>query len=107
MKIGKASLIALGLSLAICPPNVQSFQVQKPPSSSVRLFGEVESSSSATPCEVPEGVNMDEVASMVGKRGAGGILRSQIVTNSEGDFIPLASAMGEGTSIVIFLRHMG
>jgi len=75
-------------------------------SSSV-LFSEMEENMLKTskPCDIPEGI--DEVANLVNQKGSGGILRSQIVTNADGDYIPLASAMGEGKSIVVFLRHMG
>jgi hypothetical protein len=57
------------------------------------------------PCDMPEG--FDDVPSLVSQKGSGKILRSQTVTNSEGELISLGDAMGKGKSIVIFLRHMG
>jgi len=34
-------------------------------------------------------------------------LRSAVLTNSDGELVSLGEKMGQGTSIVVFLRHLG
>jgi len=58
----------------------------------------------ATPCDIPDTA---APADLTSRKGAGSILRSAVVTNADGDLVSLGSAMGDGTSVVIFLRHMG
>lgn len=103
----KPGLMALWVlaSLSIC----SSFSLNTPlniaasskPSVTIR-FAETDTSK---PCDMPEG--FDDVPSLVSQKGSGTILRSQTVTNSEGDLVSLDKAMGKGKSIVVFLRHMG
>ena len=38
---------------------------------------------------------------------AGRMLRNSVLTNAQGDKVRLGDAMGTGTSVVVFLRHMG
>ena len=71
--------------------------------SDARLF-----STSTKPCDVPEGA--EELASasdLTSQKGAANILRNAVVMNADGDFVNLGKAMGKGTSVVVFLRHMG
>ena len=60
---------------------------------------------STTPCAIPEGV--DAAPDLTSQPGSAQLLRSNVVTNAEGDFVQLGEAMGTGTSVVVFLRHMG
>ena len=60
---------------------------------------------STTPCAMPEGV--DAAPDLTSQPGSVQLLRSNVVTNAEGDFVQLGEAMGTGTSVVVFLRHMG
>lgn len=57
-----------------------------------------------TPCEIPDGV---EVADLVNENGGGERLRNALVTDINGNAVPLDLPMGKGTSIVVFLRHLG
>jgi hypothetical protein len=56
------------------------------------------------PCDIPQDV---ESTSLMNQPNAGRILRSSVVTDINGDFIPLDRPMGKGTSVVVFLRHLG
>eukprot|EP00747_Dinoflagellata_sp_TGD_P090848 gnl/TRDRNA2_/TRDRNA2_164857_c0_seq1.p1 gnl/TRDRNA2_/TRDRNA2_164857_c0~~gnl/TRDRNA2_/TRDRNA2_164857_c0_seq1.p1 ORF type:complete len:178 (-),score=15.53 gnl/TRDRNA2_/TRDRNA2_164857_c0_seq1:928-1461(-) len=49
----------------------------------------------------------DVVSNLASKRGSASVIRSTMVTNAKGERVSLDSAMGTGTSIVIFLRHLG
>jgi hypothetical protein len=60
--------------------------------------------SASAPCDIPTDV---EETILTSQKGSGKILRSAVVTNAEGDYVPLDRPMGKGTSVVIFLRHMG
>ena len=60
---------------------------------------------STTPCAIPEGV--DAAPDLTSQPGSAQLLRSNVVTNAEGDFVQLGEAMGTGTSVVVFLRHFG
>lgn len=53
----------------------------------------------ASPCAIPNDVIPDSVTA----RG----LRSAVLTNIDGEKVRLDQKMGKGTSIVIFLRHLG
>lgn len=57
--------------------------------------------SSTTPCDVMED-NEERIASTTAD-----ILRSAQVVNIKGDRITLGDQMKDGTSIVVFLRHLG
>ncbi len=58
----------------------------------------------STPCDIPEDV---KPTSLMDQPNGGRILRSSVVTDANGDFTQLGRAMGKGTSVVVFLRHMG
>jgi hypothetical protein len=60
-----------------------------------------EQSSSTTPCDVTED-NEQRIASTTAEA-----LRSAQVVNINGDRITLGDQMKDGTSIVVFLRHLG
>lgn len=55
-------------------------------------------------CDIPENAN---VPNLVNRPGSANILRSAIVLSASGDCLALDSVMGKGTSVVVFLRHMG
>lgn len=56
------------------------------------------------PCDVPSDViNPD----LVSQKGSGKLLRSAMLTNADGEVIRLGDKMGNGTSVVVYLRHMG
>lgn len=59
----------------------------------------------AKPCEAPSGVA--PAPDLASQKGSASIIRSTIVRNADGDAVPLDAAMGPGTSVVVFLRHMG
>mmetsp|Transcript_13243 Transcript_13243/g.37786 ORF Transcript_13243/g.37786 Transcript_13243/m.37786 type:complete len:102 (-) Transcript_13243:861-1166(-) len=60
---------------------------------------------SNAPCDAPEGV--ETAPDLTSQPGSARLLRSNVVTNADGDFIQLGDSMGTGTSVVVFLRHMG
>jgi len=53
-----------------------------------------------TPCDIPTDIEPTTLQDA-------SALRSAVVTNIDGDFVPLSRVMGDGDSIVVFLRHMG
>lgn len=55
-------------------------------------------------CDIPQNVKASNLMSFPGSAKK---LRTSIVTNASGDSLALDSVMGKGTSVVIFLRHMG
>lgn len=58
----------------------------------------------STPCDIPEDViNPD----LVSQKGSGSLLRDAMLTDVNDKTIRLGDKMGDGTSVVIFLRHMG
>mmetsp|Transcript_13235 Transcript_13235/g.15398 ORF Transcript_13235/g.15398 Transcript_13235/m.15398 type:complete len:106 (-) Transcript_13235:141-458(-) len=80
------------------PSRLHSFKTSLSPYSS-QLF-----SSESAICDIPKNVVQTDLTS---QKGSGSILRSAVLTNVNGDSISLGSKMGQGKSIVIFLRHMG
>ena len=54
---------------------------------------------SSSPCAMPDGVIPEGVTAKA--------LRSALLTNANGELISLNDKMGPGTSIVVFLRHLG
>jgi len=52
-----------------------------------------------TPCAIPDGA----IPGSVTAQG----LRAAFLTNADGDRVTLGECMGKGTSIVVFLRHLG
>jgi hypothetical protein len=55
-------------------------------------------------CDIPENVS---VSNLVNRPGSANILRRAVVWSASGDCLALDSVMGKGTSVVVFLRHMG
>jgi hypothetical protein len=100
------------VSAAVCSAvSVSGFA----PSSSLGFAGATLHSSSSVsflsmttepnaPCDIPtDVVNPD----LVSQKGSGKLLRSAMLTDADGELISLGSKMGQGTSVVVFLRHMG
>lgn len=57
-----------------------------------------------TPCDIPEDiVNPD----LVSQKGSGNLMRDVMLTDADGKVVRLGDKMGGGTSVVIFLRHLG
>ena len=65
------------------------------------------SSKSSTPCDAPNDNDVVNVGTLVGRPDAAKILRSAVLTNADGEMIRLGDVMGDETSIVVFLRHLG
>lgn len=65
------------------------------------------SSKSSTPCDAPSDNDVVNVSTLVGRPDAAKILRSAVLTNVDGETIQLGDFMGDETSIVVFLRHLG
>jgi hypothetical protein len=61
------------------------------------------SETETTVCDMPEGV---EVRDLISQKGSGKLIRSAILSNINGDIVRLGDEMGQGTSLVIFLRHL-
>jgi hypothetical protein len=55
-------------------------------------------------CDMPDGVDATDFMS---QKGSGDILRSAMLTNAAGEKVSLGDSMGSGSSLVIFLRHLG
>ena len=59
---------------------------------------------SEAPCAIPEGIiNPD----LVSQKGSGNLLRDVMLTDVDDNVVRLGDKMGGGTSVVIFLRHLG
>lgn len=54
-------------------------------------------------CDTPEGLSSPD---LVSQKGSASILRSAVLTNADGDKVRLGDRMTQGTSVVIFLRHL-
>ena len=63
-----------------------------------------EETDTGAPCAIPDDV---EVVSLVNEPNGGRKIRYSVVTDVNGDFIPLDRPMGKGKSVVVFLRHLG
>lgn len=105
MKLTNLVLVAaLGSSSAFSPPlSKLSTRSDIGFSRSTAVFAtEVE------PCEACEtGVAQEEVLRLVDQPGSANILKGLVLADAEGQFVRLGGKMGDGKSIVIFLRHMG
>lgn len=78
---------------------------RRPFHSTVTAMASQSSNSEAPPpCNIPTDV---ETFDLVAMKGAGKLLRATTVTNVAGSKVPLGDVMGKGTSVVIFLRHLG
>ena len=51
-------------------------------------------------CDIPSNVQVPEDFTAAG-------LRSAVLTDADGNIVRLGEKMGSGTSVVIFLRHLG
>lgn len=59
-------------------------------------------------CEIPEDVDPGRMSvSLVPQPNGARVLRSAVVKDIYGDYVPLDRPMGKNKSVVIFLRHMG
>jgi hypothetical protein len=61
------------------------------------------SSEENTVCDMPD-VDPTDLMSLKGSAQA---LRSAMLTNAASELIPLGESMGQGSSLVVFLRHLG
>lgn len=57
-----------------------------------------------TPCDIPNDIVHP---ALVSQKGSGKLMRDAMLTDVNGDTIKLGDKMGRGTSVVVFLRHMG
>lgn len=69
-------------------------------------------SAGAKDCECENSEDADALAattqpSLVNQKGAAELFRSAVLTDADGNKIRLGDKMGEGRSVVIFLRHLG
>ena len=62
------------------------------------------SSESGTICDVPENV---QKLRLIDQPQGGKILRDLELTDVDGSTVKLGTQMGDGTSVVVFLRHLG
>jgi hypothetical protein len=56
-------------------------------------------------CVIPD--DLEEALVPFKQPGMGQLLRSAVLTNADGGFVRLDKAMGQGKSVVVFLRHLG
>lgn len=89
-----ASICSVARGFTAAPP----FGLSAPPLSSLSM------ASQETPCDVPTDVVNPDLAS---QKGSGNVLRSATLTDVNDNQVLLGDKMGSGTSLVIFLRHMG
>jgi len=77
--------------------------------STLRLSTDNEGSSSTTPCDAPSEEDVQTGAvDLVSQKGSAQLLRSAVLTNADGEKVQLGDSMSaDGTSIVVFLRHLG
>ena len=81
--------------------------------SALLLSSDKEGSSSTTPCDTPSEEDVQAGAvDLVSQKGSAQLLRSAMLTNADGEKVQLGDSMGtsddaDGTSIVVFLRHLG
>ena len=69
-----------------------------------RLRRIMSSSETETVCDRLEGAV--DVHDLISQKGSGKLIRSAILSNVNGDIVRLEDEMGQGTSLVIFLRHL-
>jgi hypothetical protein len=56
-----------------------------------------------TVCDMPDVDPTD----LMSRKGSAQALRTAMLTNAAGEVIPLGQVMGQGSSLVVFLRHLG
>lgn len=88
---------ALGWSNAFVPATTRKFGLSKSQT-------DARWASEPTACDIPTDVTTQ---SLVSEKGSAKVLRSAVLTNADGDSIRLGDQMGNGVSVVIFLRHLG
>jgi hypothetical protein len=100
-------LATAAFAAAIMVASVQAFQpslqwknvVRMPSQTSSLLYSSAVEPETTTPCSTPDvSIPVDVTAKA---------LRSAILTNANGEMVSLGEQMGKGTSIVVFLRHLG
>jgi hypothetical protein len=95
------AIVAAGLAAgsAFVPSSSFGITVSRSIGSSASLW-----MASEAPCDIPEGIiNPD----LVSQKGSGNLLRDVMLTDVDGKIVRLGDKMGGGTSVVIFLRHLG
>lgn len=60
----------------------------------------------SAPCDAPLETKA-AVPDFVSKSDSAEVLRSVLVTGANGNLVPLGDSMGDGRSVVVFLRHLG
>ena len=99
--LAAATVPALGLvgpSSAFQPTAVRHAAGLSPRTRS-SLASAPEPTGATSPCALPDGPLPDAVTA----KG----LRSAVLTTADGERVALGERMGRGTSIVVFLRHLG
>uniref|UniRef100_A0A7R9VW40 Uncharacterized protein n=1 Tax=Pseudictyota dubia TaxID=2749911 RepID=A0A7R9VW40_9STRA len=116
----RAGTAGLALFRSAAPRTCGAFVPARPPSSatrglarplssfsrkSVELYGDSngENDVAGAPCDVDSAL---QVPDLVSAPGSADVLRSALLTNADGESVRLGDAMGSGTSIVVFLRHL-
>jgi len=94
------ALAALSGSNAFVPAKINKFGV----SSLSASVQQQQEKTEGTVCDIPTDV---EVPDLLSEKGSANKLRSAVLTNAAGDFVRLDDQMGDGTSVVVFLRHLG
>mmetsp|Transcript_12497 Transcript_12497/g.16440 ORF Transcript_12497/g.16440 Transcript_12497/m.16440 type:complete len:104 (-) Transcript_12497:20-331(-) len=103
MKFSAAALTASLVALAASTDAFQAPQVSRPAASSLVSSRFMSSSVEAeqqkeSPCATPDIIPPQVTANA---------LRSAVLTDADGNLVRLGDQMGKGTSIVVFLRHLG
>jgi len=93
-----SSSAATALPLKIISSSQQ--QQRRWMSSSATTDTDTDEATTTTPCDMPSNTDIPE--SVTAKN-----IRSAVLTNVDGDRIKLGDVMGRGTSVVVFLRHLG
>lgn len=110
MRVSSSAVLAALAGVATLSLSVQAFQPQAVPSSLMlrpenkspsllTRFSTAAKETEASPCEMPNEVIPADLTARN--------LRSAVLTNVRGEKVRLDEKMGSGTSIVVFLRHMG
>jgi hypothetical protein len=101
MKFSDAALAAGLVALATSADAFQAPQVARPAKSSLvssRFMSSSVKQQEEPPCATPDIIPPQVTANA---------LRSAVLTDADGNLVRLGEQMGKGTSIVVFLRHLG
>jgi hypothetical protein len=101
--LGRMLLVAAVVAVAA----VRSSDAFTPSSATVGIHGSSPQSLEATEIVEDFDTNNGDVEHQLNGRGLVQNLRSAQVTNMYGQLVSLGVAMGPGTSVVVFLRHLG